>query len=140
MPKEKPPVSLLWEKYAYNPLTGRFHCPVDDYEFRGNHCRHSHQLSISGAHRYPYGVCVFAWIKGRWPKPGMQIDHINRDPFNHRHWSIRQVTPEENLRNRDLSNVGKSKNRKPRAKPTKTKNPKVGAGRWRKSFQSPRAS
>jgi hypothetical protein len=21
MPKEKPPVSLLWEKYAYNPLT-----------------------------------------------------------------------------------------------------------------------
>lgn len=99
----KPPVEVLWEKYSYNPLTGRFHRILDDYELMGNVVgvnARSHQLSINSCHRYPYGVCVFAWLNGRWPKDGFQIDHINHDPFDHRSWNLREVTRAQNMANR----------------------------------------
>jgi hypothetical protein len=103
MANSRPDVYLLWEKYSYNPLTGRFHSVVDDYEYRGNlvgNGGRSHQLSISSKFRAPYGVCVFAWIHGRWPKDKHEIDHIDRNPFNHKFWNLREVTKSENLKNR----------------------------------------
>jgi hypothetical protein len=103
MGNPKPPVSFLWEKYSYNLFKGRFNRLFDGVEVRGNKVGFSgssHQISLNSRHRYPYGVCVFAWLHGRWPDPGMQIDHINRDPFDHRAWNIREVTRAENLENR----------------------------------------
>jgi hypothetical protein len=106
--KPKPPVSLLWEKYSFNPLTGRFH------SLHGSHMKQpgeviqgnmvgfmrgrlaSHQLSISSQYRYPYGVCVFAWVHGRWPEDGIHIDHINHDPFDHRPFNLRELPALEN--------------------------------------------
>jgi hypothetical protein len=131
MAKPKPPVSLLWEKYAFNPFTGRFHCIFDDYEYRGNlvgKASKSHQLSISGNYRYPYGVCVYAWFTGKWPEPGNHVDHIDRNPFNHCRWNIREVTPLENMQNRRRSG------RLPKEKFT-TK--RTGTGKWRTQFSAP---
>ena len=135
MGKPKPPVSLLWEKYSYNPLTGFFHCRETDYRFGGN-CSvrsNSHGLSLSGEHRYPYGVCVWAFINGRWPEEGMVIDHINRNPFDHRPHNLREVTRSENTRNR-RGWKNKPKVAKPRVKKPKVEKPKIGTGRHRKSF------
>lgn len=91
----RPPVELLWEKYSYNPLTGRFYRRVDDLELVGNivgTSSRTHQLSVSRDHRYPYGVCVFAWINGRWPMPGLVISHRNRNSFDHRCWNLVEVS------------------------------------------------
>ena len=112
MAKPKPPVSLLWEKYSYNPFTGRFHSIDDDYEYRGNLVggktgSKTHQLSVSSQHRYPYGVCVFAWLYGRWPIQGAHIDHINFNPFDHRMWNIRELTARQNSGRTRRSQCGK---------------------------------
>ena len=132
MAKPKPPVSLLWEKYSYNPFTGRFHSIDDDYEYRGNFVGTGgkcHQLSITSIHRYPYGVCVFAWLYGRWPIQGMHIDHINYNPFDHRMWNIRELNNKENITRRRRTGTvpGRPRNRKQG----------VGTGRWRETFKAP---
>ena len=135
MANPKPPVSLLWEKYSYNPFTGRFHSTEDDYEYRGNFVgtpRKSHQLSISGKHRYPYGVCVFAWLHGRWPIQGYHIDHINYNPFDHRYWNIQEITRQRNMYRR--RRVGRA----PKKDSTEKKG--VGIGRYRTSFKAPALS
>lgn len=119
MGKSKPPVSLLWEKYSFNPLTGRFHSihgspertPVlrrkmPDEVIQGNTVGFmdgrlaSHQLSIDKDHRYPYGVCVFAWLHGRWPEDGIHVDHINHDPFDHRPFNLQELPLSKNIRRR----------------------------------------
>ena len=126
MGKPKPPVSFLWDKYSYNPLTGYFHCRKTDYRFGGN-CAvrsNSHGLSLSNEHRYPYGVCVWAFLNGRWPEEGKVIDHINRNPFDHRPFNLREVSRSANVKN--ARTVGRPK--------ANTSLPKVGTGRHRKSF------
>jgi hypothetical protein len=98
--RPKPDVSLLWDKYSLDPFTGRFHCRQTDYPYRGNRCGGCHQLSISGEHRYPYGVCVFAWVNGRWPHSGHHIDHINFNPFDQRPWNIQELSAKKNMSRR----------------------------------------
>ena len=119
MGKPKPPVSFLWDKYSYNPLTGFFHCKETDYRFAGN-CSvrsNSHGLSLSFEYRYPYGVCVWAFLNGRWPEENMVIDHINRNPYDHRPFNLREVTRSQNSLN---ARSGRGR--------------KAGTGRHRKSF------
>ena len=95
----RPPVEDLWEKYSYNPFTGTLHRRDNDLPLRGNRCKRTHQLSIHGTARHPYGVVVFTWINGRWPIQGMEIDHIDRDPFNQRWYNLREVTRRQNMQN-----------------------------------------
>ncbi len=95
----RPPVEDLWEKYSYNPFTGTLHRRDNDRPLRGNRCSRSHQLSIHGTARHPYGVVVFAWVNGRWPIQGMEIDHIDRNPFNQRWYNLREVTRRQNMQN-----------------------------------------
>lgn len=102
MANSKPPLALLWEKYSYSPFTGRFYRKIDGREIKGNSVGYgrSHQLSINSKYRFPYGVCVYAWLFGEWPGKGEEIDHIDHDAFNHSPWNIRKVPKEENLKNR----------------------------------------
>lgn len=98
----RPPVALLWEKYSYSPFTGRFYRKTDGREIKGNFVGYgrSHQLSINAKYRFPYGVCVYAWLFGEWPEKGEEVDHLDHDPFNHRPWNIRKVSKIQNLKNR----------------------------------------
>lgn len=142
MGKPKPDVSFLWEKYSLDPFTGRFHCRTTDYPYKGNRCGGCHQLSISGEHRYPYGVCVFAWMNGRWPHSGHHIDHINFNPFDQRPWNIRELSAEENLRRR-----GEKRKRNHRQMPgpvsgllaKRSDSTFTGAGRWRSEYAADKA-
>jgi len=106
----RPPVEDLWEKYSYNPFTGALHRRDNDRPLKGNHCSKSHQLSIHGTARHPYGVVVFAWVNGRWPIHGMEIDHIDRNPFNQRWYNLREVTRRQNMQNTSRSRGGAYKN------------------------------
>ena len=102
----RPSVGDLWDKYSYNPFTGALHNRITDRPFKGNRCRRSHQLSIHYTARHPYGVVVFAWINGRWPIQGMEIDHIDRNPFNQRWHNLREVTRRQNMQNTHRSRGG----------------------------------
>ena len=102
----RPSVADLWDKYSYNPFTGALHRRDTDRPLMGNRCNRSHQLSIHGSSRHPYGVVVFTWIHGRWPIQGMEIDHIDRDPFNQRWYNLREVTRRQNMQNTKRSRGG----------------------------------
>jgi hypothetical protein len=52
--------------------------------------------------RGPNRVIWFMMV-GRWPLPGMVIDHIDRDLTNSRFANFRECTPTENARNTDRS-------------------------------------
>ena len=102
----RPTVAELWEKYSYNPFTGTLHRRDNDRPLRGNRCNRSHQISIQYNSRHPYGAVVFAWIHGRWPIQGMEIDHIDRNPFNQRWYNLREVTRRQNMQNTRRSRGG----------------------------------
>jgi len=94
---EKPPVEFLWDKYAYNPFTGALHRKDNDRRLKGNHSTRSHQLSIHGRSRHPYAVVVWAFMTGSWPTK--EIDHIDRNAYNHSWWNLREVSRRENMLN-----------------------------------------
>lgn len=105
----RPSVGDLWDKYSYNPFTGTLHRRDNDRPLKGNRCRRSHQLSIHYTARHPYGVVVFAWMQGRWPIQGMEIDHIDRNPFNQHWYNLREVTRRQNMQNTRRARGGTTK-------------------------------
>lgn len=43
---------------------------------------------------------VWALANGRWPTPGFEVDHINRDTRNNHPDNLRELTLSQNIRNR----------------------------------------
>jgi hypothetical protein len=52
-------------------------------------------LGVRGANRV-----IFFMMVGRWPGPGMEIDHIDRDVTNNTWKNLRECTPSQNAMNR----------------------------------------
>jgi hypothetical protein len=50
-------------------------------------------------------------MQGRWPIQGMEIDHIDRNPFNQRWHNLREVTRRQNMQNTKLFRGGTAKTR-----------------------------
>jgi hypothetical protein len=52
-------------------------------------------LGVRGANRV-----IFFMMLGRWPAPGMNVDHIDRDVTNNAWNNLRECTPSQNCMNR----------------------------------------
>ena len=105
-----PSVGDLWDKYSYNPFTGTLHRRDSDRPLGGCRNKKCHQIAFYTS-RHPYGVVVFAWMQGRWPIQGMDIYHIDRNPFNQRWHNLREVTRRQNMQNTKLFRGGTAKTR-----------------------------
>ena len=101
-----PAVELLWEKYSYNPFTGKFHSRKTGKVIQGHKISDKWgnkklYLAVTwNGFRYTtsYGRAVLAFITGKWPI--QETDHIDRNPFNNCPWNLREVTSRQNVQNR----------------------------------------
>jgi hypothetical protein len=107
LPTHSIPVERLWELYDFNPLTGQLISKRTDRPVKPSN--QGRQFKINVRHEgKPYstnlGRVVFAWVKGNWP--ANQVDHIDRDFTNNRHWNLRDVDCRTNIQNRSTSQRG----------------------------------
>ena len=113
-PVEPFPVSLLHERYVYDPLRG-----ILISKFTGRPLSYSKKLRNTYAgvgykkhentvmYNTTYGRLVMAWLVGYWPTS--DVDHIDRDTTNNRAWNLRIVTRRENCQNRSTYKGGATK-------------------------------
>lgn len=48
---------------------------------------------------YRLHILAVFYMTGEWPKPGIEVDHEDRNPLNNRWKNLRQLTKMENIRN-----------------------------------------
>lgn len=116
-PKKDIPVEVLRERIEYNPETGELlwlpveatnkHLKVWNKRFSGSAAlNHEHHTGykvgrLMGKHMAAHRV-AWAIYTGEWPS--WQIDHINGDRSDNRIANLREVSDQENARNRKLQN------------------------------------
>ena len=103
-----PEVSVLWNKYSYNPLKGIFYSRITNKEIvgfvnqRGNYTRKICMVKHkSTKYTSSYGRVVYAWLTGSWPSSSLHIDHIDRNQLNNTAWNLKLVTPRQNNYNKN---------------------------------------
>jgi hypothetical protein len=102
MAQTLPPAGVLWDEFAYNPITGElFWRNAKQGRSRnkpaGTNDNGYRKVRLSGA---PYLVhrLVWCWVTGN--DPGTHdIDHIDRSRSNNRWWNLRLATAELNAVN-----------------------------------------
>ena len=109
--KWRPSIEQLWERYSYNPLTGRFHRRNTDREItgsvnmRGAYRQHRLGVTIKGStYNGQYGRIVHAWCTGTWCDG--EVDHIDRNTSNNRIWNLRGGTTRSNQLNKARAKGG----------------------------------
>jgi hypothetical protein len=101
-------IADLWERYSYNPLTGKLinnktnkivvgTSSIDNRNYR----RLTVNVRVNGTSRHvAYARAVYAWLHGEWPKPGFHVDHINHNSHDNRLCNLRCITARQNNQNR----------------------------------------
>lgn len=103
-PKALPPAADLWERYAYNPLTGTLHSlRHPKRKGFGYKDKSGYLNTVIDWHGTRQNVMihrlVWKWVTGE--EPGDTIDHIDRDRSNNRFWNLRIADWSIQMRNRD---------------------------------------
>jgi hypothetical protein len=57
-------------------------------------------IQIDGS-KYLRSRLVFVLYNGRWPMPGLSIDHIDKDTLNDSVANLREITHQENMETRE---------------------------------------
>lgn len=57
-------------------------------------------------------LVAYAWVTGRWPEQGLQVDHINGDRTDYRWRNLRKVTQSQNVANQSRVAVCQWDNKK----------------------------
>jgi hypothetical protein len=97
-------------RLAYDPATGqlwrtdRAGTPMHELKtWRENPAEGRLQISpvsVPGIGTRGANRVIFFMMVGRWPGPGMQVDHIDRDVTNNTWKNLRECTPSQNAMNR----------------------------------------
>lgn len=101
-------VQDIWERYSYNPLTGKLYSRsrfkyVDGYSTidTRNYRRLTANVSLNGKQmQMAYGKIVYIWIHGVVPDANYHVDHINHDSHDNRPCNLRCITVRQNNQNR----------------------------------------
>ena len=98
----------LWDRFSYNPLTGKLYLRTTDKLVIGssyvdNRGYSGLRLGVikDGKHTsLGYGKTVYMWLHGHVPSAGYHVDHINHDSHDNRPSNLRCITVRENNQNR----------------------------------------
>ena len=60
-------------------------------------------IHVGGSRKKRATHVIFYIMRGRYPMPGLVIDHIDGDPTNNRWSNLRECTVAQNMRNADRS-------------------------------------
>lgn len=91
-PRQLPDAADLWERYAYNPLTGQVFSRLHPKRKALGYCsRLGYMQTVIRWHGEVQNVfihrLVWKWVHGS--EPGETIDHINRVRSDNRAWNLR---------------------------------------------------
>lgn len=103
MKKEDLTIETLKKHISYNPKTGVFTYlqGINTGKKPKKYCHGYITVNFLGM-RISAGRLAWFYMTGRWPEPGMMIDHINRNKVDNRWCNLREVTPSENSLNARL--------------------------------------
>lgn len=114
--KKLPPLELLKELLAYDPVTGKLtwmDSPSKGWQWKRWVGREAGTFNMVHGKGEPAGVYVsidakryaahrIAWFLMTGEDPEVEVDHINVDPFDNRWANLRKATHSENGMNRGL--------------------------------------
>lgn len=88
------------EGFFYEPVTGKLYRIAEVATAREKDDRlTAKSITFKGKQRQSTHV-IFFLMTGRFPNPGMLIDHIDRDPSNNCWNNLREATPAQNMYNK----------------------------------------